>query len=219
MKRKKERSSREEKQEDRILSTVISGDKDKVLDLVKDLLKKMSYEKVIEDVLRPALDQVGKLYEKREIFLPQLIMAAETAQTAFGFIEKKFAKKKIEEGVIIIATVRGDIHDIGKNIVAMMLKNAGFDVTDLGKDVPSEEIIKVVKEKEATIIALSALMTTTALRMKEVIELVKKEHVPVKVIVGGACITEKFAADIGADAFASDASAAVTKIRQLIKTK
>ncbi len=217
--KKKESSSREEKKEDRILSTVIAGDKDKVLDLINGLLKKMSYEKVIEDVLRPALDQVGKLYEKREIFLPQLIMAAETAQTAFGFIEKKFTKKKTEEGVIIIATVRGDIHDIGKNIVAMMLKNAGFDVTDLGKDVPSKDIVKIAKENNADVIALSALMTTTALKMKEVIELTRKKEVPTKVIIGGACITKKFADDIGADAYAKDASEAVKEVRRLMGKK
>lgn len=208
-----------EKKEDNLLTTLIGGDKEKTLSLIKGLLKKMSYEKVIEDVLRPALDQVGKMYEKREIFLPQLIMAAEAAQTAFGFIEKKFEKKKKGEGKVIIATVRGDIHDIGKNIVAMMLKNAGFDVSDLGKDVPSKDIVKIAKENNADVIALSALMTTTALKMKEVIELTRKKKATTKVIIGGACITKKFADDIGADAYAKDASEAVKEVRRLMGKK
>ncbi|TES94230.1 MAG: 5-methyltetrahydrofolate--homocysteine methyltransferase, partial [Candidatus Cloacimonadota bacterium] len=208
-----------EKKEVNLLTTLIGGDKEKTLSLIKGLLKKIDYEKVIEDVLRPALDQVGRLYEKREIFLPQLIMAAETAQTAFGFIEKKFAKKRRGEGQVIIATVRGDIHDIGKNIVAMMLKNAGFDVTDLGKDVPSKDIVKIAKENNANVIALSALMTTTALKMKEVIELTRKKEVSTKVIIGGACITKKFADDIGADAYAKDASEAVKEVRRLMGKK
>lgn len=208
---------KEEKEEDDVLNAVIAGEKEKTLSLVKELLKEMDYEEVIEEVLRPALEEVGKRYEKREIFLPQLIMAAESAQTAFVFIEASFQKKKTGKGKVVIATVRGDIHDIGKNIVAMMLKNAGFDVTDLGKDVPTEVIVKSAKETGASVIALSALMTTTALKMKEVIGRLKEEKVPSKVIIGGACITNKFASDIGADAYAKDASQATKEVKKLMK--
>ena len=144
-------------------------------------------------------------------------MAAETAQAAFAFIEQRFAQKAKGKGNVVIATVKGDLHDIGKNIVAMMLKNAGFEVIDLGKDVSSEEIIQQALEKKAHIIALSALMTTTALKMKEVIELAKTKHVPAKVMIGGACITKKFAQEIHADAYASDASKAVKEAQRLLK--
>ena len=215
---KKEKAKPKEKKEDAdILNAAVGGEKERLPIIVKKLLKKMDYEKVIEDKLRPVLKEVGKLYEERKIFLPQLIMAAEAAQNVFKYIEKSFEKKRTGEGKIVIATVKGDIHDIGKNIVAMMLKNAGFDVTDLGKDVPTEIIVKSAKETGASVIALSALMTTTALKMKEVINAVKEGKVPSKVIIGGACITKKFAEDIGADAYASDAFTATKEIKKLMK--
>ena len=209
---------KKKKKELNVLNIIIEGEKEKILTLIKKMLKDMDYRRVIEDVLKPALEEVGELYEKKNIFLPQLILAAETAQAAFGFIEKRFSEKKGGEGKVVIATVRGDIHDIGKNIVAMMLKNAGFEVIDLGKDVPSEIIVKSAEKKNAKIIALSALMTTTALRMKEVINIVEKNKMPAKVIVGGACVTKKFADEIGANAYAKDATEAVKEVKKLVET-
>ncbi len=203
-------------EQDAIFEAIMDGEKDKIIQDLEPLLKRKSYDLIIEESLRPALDEVGKRYEKREIFLPQLIMAGETAQVAFAYIEHRFAQKVTGEGKVIIATVKGDLHDIGKNIVAMMLKNAGFEVTDLGKDVPPEDIIQQALKKKAHIIALSALMTTTALKMKEVIELAKKSGVSAKVMIGGACVTKKFAKEIQADAFASDASEAVKEAKRLI---
>jgi 5-methyltetrahydrofolate--homocysteine methyltransferase len=205
------------KTEDPVFKAIMDGEKDKIIQHLEPMLKRKSYDRIIEESLRPALDEVGKRYEKREIFLPQLIMAAETAQAAFGYIEQRFAQKAKGKGKIVIATVKGDLHDIGKNIVAMMLKNAGFEVIDLGKDVSSEDIIQQAFQKKAHIIALSALMTTTALKMKEVIELAKSKKIPAKVMIGGACITSKFAKEINADAYASDASEAVKEAQRLLK--
>ena len=117
---------------------------------------------------------------------------------------------------IVIATVHGDIHDIGKNLVALMLKNYGFDVIDLGKDVPREEIIRVAKEKNASIIALSALMTTTMKEMKNVVDLAHKEGLDSKIIIGGAVVTQDYADEIGADGYSSDAADAVRVVKQLL---
>jgi 5-methyltetrahydrofolate--homocysteine methyltransferase len=202
---------------DPVFKSIVDGEKEKIDHNIALLLEHKSYDRIIEKSLRPALDEVGKRYEKREIFLPQLIMSAEAAQAAFAYIEQRFAQKETGKGRVIIATVKGDIHDIGKNIVAMMLKNAGFEVSDLGKDVPSEDIVRQALQQKAHIIALSALMTTTALKMKEVIEIAKKRGISAKVMIGGACVTRKFAQEIRADAFASDASEAVKEAGRLLK--
>ena len=119
-------------------------------------------------------------------------------------------------GKIVIATVAGDIHDIGKNLVALMLKNYGFDVIDLGKDVPSEKIIEVAREQDADIIALSALMTTTMVEMKNVVELVKAANLRAKVIIGGAVITPSYASEIDADGYSKDANEAVVLVKRLL---
>jgi 5-methyltetrahydrofolate--homocysteine methyltransferase len=214
--KEKRKKVKEYKKEDNLSQAILDGEKEKTLSIVKKMLKKTDFEKVIENYLRPALDKVGERYNKREIFLPELILSAEAAQSAFKYIENTFQKESKGEGKVVIATVRGDIHDIGKNIVAMMLKNAGFDVTDLGKDVPSKEIIQTAEEINANIIALSALLTTSALKMKEVVNMVKKKNIPTKVIIGGACITQKFANEIGADAYGYDASSAVSETSRLM---
>jgi 5-methyltetrahydrofolate--homocysteine methyltransferase len=210
---------KEETELELLLHTMLEGEKEKVIEQIEALLRTRDYERIIEESLRPALDEIGKRYGRHEIFLPQLIMAAETAQAAFGYLQRRFSRKSAGEGKVIIATVKGDLHDIGKNIVAMMLRNGGFEVEDLGKDVPSEDIVQHALKKKADIIALSALMTTTAMKMKEVIALAKKSAVPAKVIIGGACITKKFAEEIGAHAYASDASGAVREVKRLLAKK
>jgi len=215
--KRKSKVLREEK--NIIFTSIIEGEKQKVLSELKTMLEKMNYNEIIEKHLKPALEKVGELYEARTIFLPQLMMSAETAQVAFAYIETRFGKKKMGNGKIIIATVKGDIHDIGKNIVAMILRNAGFEVIDLGKDVPSEDIVRTAKDRNANAVALSALMTTTAMRMKEVRELMSAQNIPAKLIVGGACITKNFAREIGADAYAKDANAAVKEVRKIIEDK
>jgi len=206
---------------ERVYGAVVGGDRENIKSYIEAALKEgfePSY--LVDKCLIPAINHVGDLYDKKEYFLPQLIQSAETMKEAFGFVEPMLKKEGFEEKVkarIVIATVKGDIHDIGKNIVALMLKNYGFKVYDLGKDVSAEEIIKAAKEKGAKIIGLSALMTTTMMEMKTVIELAKKEGLTAKFMVGGAVVTESFAKEIGADGYSEDAYSAVKLANKLLE--
>jgi 5-methyltetrahydrofolate--homocysteine methyltransferase len=174
---------------------------------------------ILDTVLMPAINEVGDLFDKGKYFLPQLIAGAEAMKLSIGYLEpllKAGADIGKKLPTIVIATVHGDIHDIGKNLVALMLKNYGFDVIDLGKDVPREEIIKVAKEKNASIIALSALMTTTMKEMKNVVDLAHENNLDSKIIIGGAVVTQDYADEIGADGYSSDAADAVRVVKQLL---
>lgn len=174
---------------------------------------------ILDNVLMPAINEVGDLFDKGKYFLPQLISGAEAMKLSIGYLEpllQKGADSGNKLPSIVIATVHGDIHDIGKNLVALMLKNYGFNVIDLGKDVPKEEIIKAAKENNASIIALSALMTTTMKEMKNVVDLAKKEDVSSKIIIGGAVVTQDYADEIGADGYSSDAADAVRVVKQIL---
>lgn len=175
---------------------------------------------LLNDVLMPAINEVGVLFDKGKYFLPQLIASAEAMKNAIAVLEPLLLKEGSSEEmpVVVIATVEGDIHDIGKNLVAMMLKNYGYRVIDLGKDVPASEIITAAKEHHASIIALSALMTTTMQRMREVVAEVKKEGLPVKIMIGGAVITQEYADEIGADGYSRDAAEAVKVAGRLLNS-
>ncbi|MCH5337148.1 MAG: homocysteine S-methyltransferase family protein [Acetatifactor sp.] len=195
---------------------VLKGNRNGIAALTKEALEAGEEpQSLLNDVLMPAINQVGELFDKGKYFLPQLIASAEAMKNAIQVLEPLLMKDADSQNmpVIIIATVEGDIHDIGKNLVALMLRNYGFRVIDLGKDVPGEEIIRAAKENNAQIIALSALMTTTMQRMREVIALVRKEKLPTKVMIGGAVITQDYADEIGADGYSRDAAEAV-KIAQ-----
>ena len=165
---------------------------------------------LIEEILVPALDEVGKGFEKGTIFLPQLLMSAEAAKCAFAVIKEAMAGGPQEtKGRVLLATVKGDIHDIGKNIVKVMLENYGYEVLDLGKDVPPEEVVETVQRERIRLVGLSALMTTTVTFMEETIALLRQETPGVKVVVGGAVLTPEYAERIGADYYAKDAMATV----------
>ena len=160
--------------------------------------------------LIPALDQVGKGFEKGTIFLPQLLMSAEAAKAAFDVLKESLKGESQEvKGRIILATVKGDIHDIGKNIVKVMLENYGYEVLDLGKDVPPEVIVDTALREEIRLVGLSALMTTTVVSMEETIRLLREKKPDTKVVVGGAVMTQEYADAIGADCYAKDAMATV----------
>ncbi len=198
---------------------VITGKKNLITALIDEQMTDgKTPNDIINDMLIPALQKVGDLYEQRVYFLPQLIYSAEAAHTAFDYLEKHFAsvdariKKKI-----VIATVKGDIHDIGKNLVAMLLRNHGYEVIDLGKDVAANKIVDTAAEKEADIIGLSALITTTAQEMAKVIVMARERGLRAKIIVGGAVVTEDYARSISADAYAPDAAGAVKKVAQLLE--
>lgn len=161
---------------------------------------------IINDELIPALDEVGKGFEKGTIFLPQLLMSAEAAKAAFAVIKDSMAGKPREmKGKIIIATVKGDIHDIGKNIVKVMLENYGYDVIDLGKDVPPELIVDTAIKEDVKLVGLSALMTTTVVSMEDTIKLLKEKKPDTLTVVGGAVMTQEYADRISADCYAKDA--------------
>ena len=171
---------------------------------------------IINEELIPALDVVGKGFEKGTIFLPQLLMSAEAAKAAFEVIKETMQDEKRESrGRIILATVKGDIHDIGKNIVKVMLENYGYEILDLGKDVPPETIVETAQRENIRLIGLSALMTTTVVSMEETIRQLREKKADTKVVVGGAVMTQEYADAIGADCYAPDAMATVHYAEQV----
>jgi 5-methyltetrahydrofolate--homocysteine methyltransferase len=170
--------------------------------------------------LIPAIEEIGRCYERKEVYLPQMILAAETMQKAFHVLEPFFGENgKQSAGTVLLCTVKGDVHDIGKNIVGLFLQNQGFRVVDLGKDVPAEIIVEQASAIRADIIGLSSLMTTTMLEMPKVIKALRDHDTRIKVVVGGAVVTNQFAKDIGADGYAKDGVSAVETIRSLVCRK
>lgn len=205
-----------------IYDAVIKGNRNNIVELVKLLLEEGTKPSaILDDILIPAINEVGNLFDKQIYFLPQLISSAEAMKIAIEYLEPLLeqgdAKKKT--GSIVIATVSGDIHDIGKNLVVLMLKNYGFEVTDLGKDVPTNLIIQTAKDKDADLIALSALMTTTMVEMKTVVTRARAEGLKAKIIIGGAVITQSYADEIGADGFAKDAGDTIRIAKKLLNIK
>lgn len=205
---------------DAIFQAVLKGSKGSILDEVKkaiDAGKKP--DEIINESLIPAINEVGELFNKKKYFLPQLIGSANTMKHAIDYLEPLLEKNDTGENMptLVIATVEGDIHDIGKNLVVLMLKNYGYNVIDMGKDVPCEDIVDKAIEENAAVIGLSALMTTTMLRMKDVIELCKEKGCNSKVIIGGACITQSYANEIGADGYSKDAAECVKLVEKLLQ--
>lgn len=203
-----------------IFQAVLKGKKSSILDEVKVSLQDgLLPNQIINDYLIAAINEVGELFNQKKYFLPQLIGSANTMKTAIDYLEPLMEQKETSEKLptIVIATVEGDIHDIGKNLVALMLKNYGYHVIDLGKDVPAETIVETAIDQNAAIIGLSALMTTTMMRMKDVVEVCREKGCTSKVIIGGACITQSFAEEIGADGYSKDAADCVRLVERLLK--
>ena len=197
---------------------IVKGVKDTATLLTAELLKKLAPLDIVNGEIIPALDEVGRAYEEGRAFLPELLMSAEAAKTSFEKIKEVMPRdNKSSRGTIVIATVKGDIHDIGKNIVRLLLENYGFSVYDLGKDVAPDTILKKAREYGATLVMLSALMTTTVPAMKQTVELIHKELPSVSVAVGGAVLTEEYAEKIGADLYAKDAMGAVRLAEEFFK--
>jgi hypothetical protein len=160
----------------------------------------------VNQELIPALDVVGKGFEKGTLFLPQLLMAAEAAKAAFEVVKSAMSgTARKERGSVILATVKGDIHDIGKNIVKVLMENYGYKVYDLGRDVPAEAIVETALQHDVKLVGLSALMTTTVVNMEATIKLLREKKPDAKVVVGGAVMTKEYADDIGADCYAKEA--------------
>ena len=200
---------------------VLKGERKEIVALTKKALEQgEDPSKILNQALLPAINPVGEYFDKGTYFLHQLIASEETMKNAISILEPLLLKETDTGNmpVAVMATVEGDIHDIGKNLVTLMLKNYGFKVIDLGKDVPADTIIQTAKEHNAAIIGLSALMTTTMQRMREVVNLVKQEGIASKVMIGGAVITKEYAQEIGADGYATDAAEAVKVAMKLIQT-
>ena len=194
------------------------GLKEVAVESVTALLKEKEALDVINEEIIPALDHVGKGFEKGTVFLPQLLMSAEAAKAAFEVIKNAMAgsgETQEKKGTIILATVKGDIHDIGKNIVKVLLENYSYDVLDLGKDVPPETIVETAVEKHIQLVGLSALMTTTVPSMEETIVQLREKAPWVKVMVGGAVLTQEYADTMGADQYCRDAMASVNYAEQV----
>lgn len=204
---------------DELFAAVVKGKLQKIEELVnKELESGKEAQSIIDGSLIKAINHVGVLFDKQIYYLPQLIASAETMEKGIAVLEPILAASRSGEpkGTIVMATVEHDIHDIGKNLVVLMLKNYGYNVIDLGKDVPAEKIVQTAAENDADIIGLSALMTTTMMEMKKVVGMVKERNIDVKVIIGGAVITQGFADEIGADGYSKDAQEAVTLVERLL---
>ena len=187
--------------------------------ITREMLVSVSPLDLVEQVLIPALDRVGEAYDRQQIFLPQLMNAASASGAAFDEVKAVISKSGIQgesKGPFLLATVEGDIHDIGKDIVRTVVENYGYTVIDLGRDVKVERVVKAAKESGAKAIGLSALMTTTVPSMQRTIAALRKEGIHVPVIVGGAVLTADYAKDIGADYYAKDAKQCADIVRALI---
>lgn len=204
---KKATASVSENYSSELMFSVIKGFKEKASEITKELLKTKAPLDIVNGEIIPALNEVGSGFENKTIYLPQLLMSAESAKSAFEVIKEfmQNGEKAKSKGTFVIATVHGDIHDIGKNIVKLLLENYGFDVIDLGKDVPPEVVVKTVIETKAKLVGLSALMTTTVPAMEETIKLLNTQAPWCKTVVGGAVLTQEYADKIGADKYAKDA--------------
>jgi len=201
-----------------VFNALIKGDRDEIKAYVLEALRReVIPEVLVNKVMIPAINKVGVMYEAKEYFLPQLIASAETMKEAFKCLKpylKKNESRKKKKNIVILATVKGDIHDIGKNIVSLLLENHGFEVVDLGKDVGLKKIISEIRRQKQPIVGLSALMTTTMVNMQQVIEFAKAEKLKCRFMVGGAVITNSFARSIGVE-YASDGIGAVNLAKKL----
>jgi trimethylamine corrinoid protein len=204
-------------------TAIIEGNKDEAQALAREAIeKKIHLNEVVEKGYVPGIQKVGDLWEKGEYFLPELITSAECMKAAMAILRPEMEKSQIQTksmGKIVIGTVEGDIHDIGKNLVSSILSANGFEVIDLGADVKLDRFIETAKEEDADCICLSALLTTTMLGQKKLIEILKEKKLygQYKVMVGGAPVTQKWAEDIGADGYAENAMIAVRAVKNLLK--
>jgi len=204
-----------------VSDAVIIGNQQKTIELVEAALKEGKKPgAIITEGLIPGMDTVGKKFTAREYYVPDMLIAARAMQSALKILKPMLVGDEIMNiGTCVIGTVQGDLHDIGKNLVGMMLEGAGFKVVDLGADVKTEKYIEAIKENSANVLGLSALLTTTMPMMKEVIEAVKTSGIrdKVKIVIGGAPLTQKYADEIGADGYSPDAASAVDLVKGLIK--
>ncbi len=213
------KNSSEDTQVQNIETAILKGLKQQTIEYANKLLLEIKPLDLVNNHLIPALDKVGNLFEKGELFLPQLLQSADAAGKAFEIVKQKLeatGEQTNNKGTIVVATVKGDVHDIGKNIVKVILENYGYKVIDLGKDVAVEKVVEAVKQYKAPLLGLSALMTTTLKSMQETITAVKQAGLECKIMVGGAVLTPEYAIKIGADYYAKDAKQGVDIAKQVL---
>jgi len=200
---------------------LVNGKADEVRDMVKKALDEgQEVEKILNEGLIAGMDIVGEKFKRNEFYVPEMLIAARAMKAGMEVLRPILVQKDVKPlGTVVLGTVRGDLHDIGKNLVGMMLEGAGFEIVDLGVDVSPEKFVQTVKEKKAQIVGLSALLTTTMPSMKDVIKALEEEGIrdKVKVMIGGAPVTQNYADEIGADGYAPDAASAADKAKELIK--
>lgn len=203
-----------------IFDGVVEGDNASVQSNVQAALDGgVQATSVLNEALIPAMAEVGRLFEEGEYFVPEMLISARAMKSAMAMLKPHLQQADVKyAGVVVIGTVKGDLHDIGKNLVSLMLEGAGFQVKDLGSDVTPEKYVQAVRENDANVVAMSALLTTTMVNMKSTIDALKEAGMrdQVKVMVGGAPVTDSFARQIGADGYAPDASRAVAVAKALL---
>ena len=204
----------------KMIETLIEGDEGKLTNLARSALDEgISAKEILDKGLMAGMDVVGERMEAEEMFIPEVLRSAKTMSAAIDILKPLLAEGDVKAaGKVIIGTVKGDMHDIGKNLVAMMLESAGFDVYNLGTDVSPERFVEELKEKGANMLCLSALLTTTMPMMTATIKAVKKSGIrdKVKIMIGGAPVTQNFADEIGADGYAHDAGSATRLAKRLV---
>lgn len=207
----------------KLKENVISGKADEVKELTQKALDEgRDVEKVLNEALIAGMDVVGEKFKKNEFYVPEMLIAARAMKAGMEVLRPVLTDKDIKgPGKVVLGTAQGDLHDIGKNLVGMMFEGAGFEIIDLGTDVPSEKFVKAVKENDAQLVGISALLTTTMLSMKDVIKAMEETELreKVKIMIGGAPITQGYADEIGADGYAPDAASAVDKAKEILKIK
>jgi 5-methyltetrahydrofolate--homocysteine methyltransferase len=208
---------------DKFAQALFKGSVEEVKKITQELLDGGEKpETVLNQGLIKAMDQVGVKFKNCEIYIPEVLIAARAMHAGLAVLKPMLAKSGPSSAAkIVLGTVKGDLHDIGKNLVGMMMEGAGFEVIDVGIDTPAEKFVQVAKEKGAQVIGMSALLTTTMMQMKSTAEMIKKQGLQgkVKVVVGGAPVTAEFAQQIGADGYAADAASAVSKVKELLGMK
>jgi len=201
-----------------IFDAILNYNRLEIADLVqKEISKGADLSIILNDGLIAPMDEVGERFSAGELFVPEMLMAAQAMKAGLKILKPHLsAGQSKSKGVVVIGTVKGDLHDIGKNLVSMMMEGAGFEVVDLGVDVDSEKFVKTAAEKSADVIALSALLTTTMPSMESTVKAVKEAGITAHTIIGGAPVTQAFADQIGADGYRDDAPGAVKLVKQLV---
>jgi 5-methyltetrahydrofolate--homocysteine methyltransferase len=201
-----------------LADAIIKGDQNSAVEITKSALGEgVEAEKVLNEGLIAGMDVIGGRFKKNEVYIPEVLIAARAMKMAMEILEPELAKAGVEPiGKLLIGTVQGDLHDIGKNLVAMMLKGAGFEVIDLGVDIPVEKFIEQAKASGANLIGMSALLTTTMPGMEKAVKALKEAGVSAKVMIGGAPVTQGYADKIGADGYSADAASAVDLAKSLV---